>query len=177
MLFVDLDDFKAVNDGMGQGGGDELIRGVAERIQSCVRPADTVARLGGDEFAVLLEDIPSVGHVDSLAHRLLEVLQLPIDVLGVSLAVPASVGVSFATGDSTAESLLRDADIAMYSAKSQGKGRVTMFDATLRDVAVRRLTLKVELPEALRTDQFRLAYQPIKDVALALRLRRPGILC
>ena len=118
-----------------------------------------------------------MGHVDSLAHRLLEVLQLPIDVLGVSLAVPASVGVSFATGDSTAESLLRDADIAMYSAKSQGKGRVTMLDATLRDVAVRRLTLKVELPEALRTDQFRLAYQPIKDVALALRLRRPGILC
>lgn len=164
VLFVDLDDFKAVNDGMGHSAGDEVIRGVGERIRSCVRPADTVARLGGDEFTVLVEDVPSLSHVSSLARRLLEVLQLPIDVVGVSLAVPASVGVSFATRDSTAESLLRDADIAMYSAKSQGKNRVTVFDATLRDVAVERLALKVELPEALRSGQFRVAYQPIMDV-------------
>ena len=165
VLFVDLDDFKAVNDGMGHGAGDELIRSVAERIRSCVRPADTVARLGGDEFAVLLEDVPSVSHATSLADRLLEVLQLPIGVIGVSMSVPASVGVTFATRDSTAESLLRDADIAMYSAKSQGKGRVTVFDATLREIAVQRLALKVELPEALRSEQFHLDYQPIKDVA------------
>jgi diguanylate cyclase (GGDEF)-like protein/PAS domain S-box-containing protein len=164
VLFVDLDDFKAVNDGMGHAAGDALLRGVAERIRSCVRPADTVARLGGDEFIVLVEDIPSQEHVTALARRLLEVLQLPIDVTGVSLAVPASVGVSFATRDSTAESLLRDADIAMYSAKSQGKGRVTMFDETLRDMAVQRLAFKVELPEALRAQQFSLAYQQIKDV-------------
>ncbi len=169
VLFVDLDDFKAVNDGMGHGAGDELIRSVAERIRSCVRPADTVARLGGDEFAVLLEDVPSVSHATALADRLLEVLQLPVGVIGVSMAVPASVGVTFASRDSTAESLLRDADIAMYSAKSQGKGRVTVFDATLRDVAVQRLALKVELPEALRSNQFRLDYQPIKDVA------QPGV--
>ena len=148
---------------MGHSAGDEVIRGVAARIRSCVRPGDTVARLGGDEFTVLVEDIPSGAHVTSLARRLLEVLQLPIDVNGVSLAVPASVGVTFATHESTAESLLRDADIAMYSAKSEGKGRVTIFDATLRDVAVRRLALKVELPEALRLEQFRLAYQPIVD--------------
>jgi diguanylate cyclase (GGDEF)-like protein/PAS domain S-box-containing protein len=167
VLFIDLDDFKAVNDGMGHAAGDALIRGVADRIRSCVRPADTVARLGGDEFTVLVEDIPSVSHVTSLALRLLEVLQLPIEVNGVSLAVPASVGVSFAAIDSTAESLLRDADIAMYSAKSQGKGRVTMFDETLRDVAVQRLALKVELPEALRAAQFSLAYQPIMDVRSA----------
>jgi diguanylate cyclase (GGDEF)-like protein/PAS domain S-box-containing protein len=164
VLFIDLDDFKAVNDGMGHAAGDALIRGVADRIRSCVRPADTVARLGGDEFTVLVEDIPSVSHATSLALRLLEVLQLPIDVNGVSLAVPASVGVSFAATDSTAESLLRDADIAMYSAKSQGKSRVIMFDETLRDVAVRRLALKVALPEALRAAQFSLAYQPIMDV-------------
>jgi len=128
-----------------------------------VRSADTVARLGGDEFTVLVEDVPSATHVTSLARRLLEVLQLPIDVNGVGLAVPASVGVTFATRESTAESLLRDADIAMYSAKSEGKGRVTIFDATLRDVAVQRLALKVELPEALRLEQFRLAYQTIVD--------------
>jgi diguanylate cyclase (GGDEF)-like protein/PAS domain S-box-containing protein len=167
VLFIDLDDFKAVNDGMGHAAGDALLRGVADRIRSCVRPADTVARLGGDEFTVLAEDIQSGSDATSLAARLLEVLQLPIDVNGVSLAVPASVGVTFATADSTAESLLRDADIAMYSAKSQGKSRVIMFDETLRDVAVRRLALKVALPEALHAGQFSLAYQPIMDVRSA----------
>jgi len=165
VLFIDLDDFKAVNDGMGHGAGDELIRGVADRIRASVRPADTVARLGGDEFAVLLEDTASLEVATTLAERLLETLQLPIDVLGVGLAVPASVGVTFATKDSTAETLLRDADIAMYSAKSQGKGRVAVFDTRLHDVAVRRLALKVELPEALRSDQFRVAYQPIRRIA------------
>jgi diguanylate cyclase (GGDEF)-like protein/PAS domain S-box-containing protein len=164
VLFIDLDDFKAVNDGLGHGAGDELIRGVAERIRTNVRPGDTVARLGGDEFAVLLEDIPTPDHAQLLAERLLEVLELPIDVIGVGLAVPASVGVTFAARDSNAESLLRDADIAMYSAKSQGKGRVAVFDTRLRDDAVRRLALKVELPEALRLEQFHLAYQPIKNV-------------
>jgi diguanylate cyclase (GGDEF)-like protein len=164
VLFIDLDDFKAVNDGMGHSAGDEVIRGVAERIRSCVRLSDTVARLGGDEFTVLVEDTPSVTDVASLAQRLLGVLQLPIEVSGVSLSVPASVGVAIATKESTAESLLRDADIAMYSAKSQGKSRVTLFDETLRDVAVQRLALKVELPEALRSGQFTLAYQPIFNV-------------
>ncbi len=163
VLFLDLDDFKAVNDGMGHAAGDQVIRGVAERIRSCVRPGDTVARLGGDEFTVLVEGLSSVTAATSLAQRLLEVLQLPIDVDGVSLAVPVSVGVTFATRASTAESLLRDADIAMYTAKSEGKARVVVFDATLRDVAVQRLALKVELPEALRLEQFRLAYQTIVD--------------
>ncbi len=163
VLFLDLDDFKAVNDGMGHSAGDQVIRGVADRIRSCVRPGDTVARLGGDEFTVLVEGLSSTTAATSLAQRLLEVLQLPIDVDGVSLAVPVSVGVTFATHASTAESLLRDADIAMYTAKSEGKARVVLFDATLRDVAVQRLALKVELPEALRLEQFRLAYQTIVD--------------
>jgi diguanylate cyclase (GGDEF)-like protein/PAS domain S-box-containing protein len=165
VLFLDLDDFKAVNDGMGHGAGDELIRGAAERIRASVRPGDTVARLGGDEFAVLLEDATSLEHAVALAERLLEVLQLPIDVIGVGLAIRASVGVTFGTSESTAESLLRDADIAMYSAKSQGKGRVAVFDARLRDVAVRRLELKVELPAALKASQFRVVYQPIKRIS------------
>jgi diguanylate cyclase (GGDEF)-like protein/PAS domain S-box-containing protein len=163
VLFIDLDDFKAVNDGMGHSAGDEVIRTVAERIRVSVRAADTVARLGGDEFTVLVEGTPSAAEVTALARRLLEVLQEPIDVAGVSLTVPASVGVTFATHESTAESLLRDADIAMYSAKSEGKARVTVFDAALRDDAVHRLALKVELPEALRLEQFRLAYQIIVD--------------
>ncbi|HUK45326.1 MAG TPA: EAL domain-containing protein [Gaiellaceae bacterium] len=165
VLFIDLDDFKAVNDGMGHDAGDDLIRGVADRIRTNVRPADTVARLGGDEFAVLVEDTLSADDVMRLADRLVEALALPIEVKGVGMAVPASVGVTFATHDSTVESLLRDADIAMYSAKSQGKGRIEVFDTALRDEAVRRLALRVELPEALRGHQFRVVYQPIKSVA------------
>ncbi len=164
VLFIDLDDFKAVNDGMGHGAGDQLLRCVAERIRMNVRPGDTVARLGGDEFAVLIEDADSRMHVTNLAERLLEVLDVPTEVMGAALAVPASVGVTFATHESTVESLLRDADIAMYSAKAQGKGRMEVFDATLREVAVERLALKIELPEALRENQFHVAYQPIRTI-------------
>jgi diguanylate cyclase (GGDEF)-like protein/PAS domain S-box-containing protein len=165
VLFVDLDDFKAVNDGMGHGAGDELIRGVATRIRAGLRPSDTVARLGGDEFAVLVERVPSLEYANDVAQRVLELLKLPIDVAGVSLAVPASVGVTVAIEDSTVESLLRDADIAMYTAKAEGKGRIAMFDERLRGVASQRLALKIDLPEALRRGQFRLDYQPIQRVA------------
>jgi diguanylate cyclase (GGDEF)-like protein/PAS domain S-box-containing protein len=163
VLFIDLDDFKAVNDGLGHSAGDEMIRSVAERLRRCVRPGDTVARLGGDEFTVLVDDILSTDDVAALAERLLQVLQLPVEVGGTSLTVPASVGVAIATADSTAEALLRDADIAMYRAKSEGKSRVVLFDETLRQVAVQRLNLKVDLAEALRSEQFELVYQPIVD--------------
>ncbi len=165
VLFVDLDDFKAVNDGMGHNAGDELIRGVAARIRSGLRPSDTLARLGGDEFAVLVERVPSLEYANDVAQRILELLTLPIDVAGVSLAVPASVGVTLAVQGSDVESLLRDADIAMYTAKSKGKGRIEMFDETLRELASQRLALKIDLPEALRLGQFRLDYQPIQTVS------------
>ena len=165
VLFIDLDDFKAVNDGMGHDAGDELIRAAGERIRANVRPGDTVARLGGDEFAVLVEDIVASDDVLRLAERVIEVLALPIDVKGVGMAVSASVGVTYATHESSVESLLRDADIAMYSAKSQGKGRVEVFDTALRDEAVRRLALRLELPAALRESQFRVVYQPITRVS------------
>jgi diguanylate cyclase (GGDEF)-like protein/PAS domain S-box-containing protein len=164
VAFVDLDDFKAVNDGMGHGAGDELLRGVATRIQNGLRPADTVARLGGDEFAVLLEDVMSDAQAEDVGDRILELLQLPIEVSGVSLAVPASVGIAHATHGCTVESLLRDADIAMYNAKAKGKGRAAMFDESLLDIAAQRLALKIELPDALSQGQFRLDYQPIVDV-------------
>ena len=114
---------------------------------------------------MLLEDVPSLEYASDVAARVLELLQLPIDMAGVTLAVPASVGVTLAAPGSSVESLLRDADIAMYSAKSQGKGQVAMFDETLRDIASQHLALKIELPEALRSGQFRLDYQPIVDVA------------
>jgi diguanylate cyclase (GGDEF)-like protein/PAS domain S-box-containing protein len=165
VMFVDLDDFKAVNDGLGHGAGDQLLRAVAVRIRACLRPADTVARMGGDEFAILVEDVPTVDYARNVAQRILEVLRLPVDVAEVSLAVPASIGIALAADSSTVESLLRDADIAMYSAKAQGKGRVAVFDDALRESAVQRLQFKVELPAALNAGQLRLDYQPILDIS------------
>jgi diguanylate cyclase (GGDEF)-like protein/PAS domain S-box-containing protein len=166
VLFVDIDDFKTVNDGMGHSAGDELLRAVGERMRASLRPGDTVARLGGDEFAVLLERVPSASYAIQVAERMLELLMLPVDVAGLSLAVPASVGVTLAGPGSTVESLLQDADIAMYTAKSRGKAGVALFDETLRGVAARRLALRVELPHALRSGQFRLAYQPIINTSV-----------
>ena len=165
VLFIDLDDFKAVNDGMGHSAGDVLLRGVAERIVGAVRPGDTVARLGGDEFAVLLEDVSSPRVAERTAHRVKEALGLAIAVLDVEIRVPASVGVALATTDATVETLMRDADIAMYRAKALGKGRVVVFDDALGVDAVDVLQLKVELPGALAAGEFRLVYQPIFQVA------------
>ena len=163
VLFIDLDDFKAVNDGMGHGAGDELLCQVADRIRLCLRPGDSVARLGGDEFAVLLEDVPSVDHASHVARRILEMLQLPMRVSDVELAVPASIGIAL-SDESSVEDLLRDADIAMYSAKARGKSCIVVFDEALRSMAEQRLELKVKLPEALRAGQFRVVYQPIQNV-------------
>ncbi|MFN8108422.1 MAG: EAL domain-containing protein [Thermoleophilia bacterium] len=165
VVFIDLDDFKAVNDGMGHGAGDRLLMGVGERLRTCVRDSDTVARLGGDEFALLLENLHGPGDARGLALRALEMLHMPLRVLDKDLSVRASAGVAMAALDSTVETLLGDADIAMYSAKSAGKGQVAMFEDSLRDVAHKRLEIKVDLPEALRQRQFRLEYQPIHDLA------------
>ncbi len=164
VLFIDLDDFKAINDGMGHGAGDELLREVADRIRTAIRPADTVARLGGDEFAVLVEDVSSAGQVLNLSERILQTIREPVEVQGRDIIVSASIGVASATADTDVESLLRDADIAMYCAKSNGKSRVDVFDDSLREVAQQRLSLKIELPSALRDSQFRVVYQPIHRI-------------
>ena len=119
MLYIDLDDFKAVNDGMGHDTGDELIRAAAERIRASIARGDTVARLGGDEFAVLIEDTLTGDDVDAASRGLIEMLRAADRGEGGSAwPVPASIGVTYATRESNVESLLRDADIAMYRAKS-----------------------------------------------------------
>jgi diguanylate cyclase (GGDEF)-like protein len=165
VVFLDLDDFKAVNDGMGHAAGDELLEKVADRLRTCLRPADTIARFGGDEFAVLLEDITSADQAREFADRIVEVLRLPVELGDLYLAVPVSAGVALASPDSTNESLMRDADLAMYSAKAKGKCCVVVFDDTLRQFARERLTLKVEIPQALRAGEFELYYQPIYDMS------------
>lgn len=161
VLFVDLDDFKSVNDALGHGIGDQLLRTIADRIRHVTGGGDTPARLGGDEFAVLLEDRGGVNRALDVAERLLEELRQPVQLAGYDLAVLASVGVAVAAPGMTTSSLLRDADIAMYEAKRAGKGQIKIFDPAMRLGATRQLEYRSELGSALENGEFRLVYQPL----------------
>jgi diguanylate cyclase (GGDEF)-like protein len=166
VLFLDLDDFKTVNDTAGHGAGDAVLTSVAETLRRTVRPADTVARLGGDEFAVLMDDDPDIYQAGLVAGRLIEALQVPMTVGGVHRAVGASIGISLGTGEnSTAADLMRDADIAMYVAKGQGKGRFSVFEAKTHEAVVRGLELRGDLQRAIDEKQFELYYQPVVHLA------------
>jgi diguanylate cyclase (GGDEF)-like protein len=128
VLFLDLDDFKTVNDGMGHAAGDELLAAVAERLRSSVRSTDVAARLGGDEFGILLVDVPDAAYAEGAAARLLEALDKPIDVAGEPVVAQASIGIALGTAATTGvDDLLGQADIAMYRAKAQGKHRYHMY--------------------------------------------------
>ncbi|MGB8651974.1 MAG: EAL domain-containing protein [Mycobacteriales bacterium] len=165
VLFLDLDRFKVVNDGLGHAAGDLLLVQVAIRLRDAMRPDDMVARLGGDEFVVLCrqadEEIAS-----AVAHRVLDVLSQPLATSGGGeLVVGASVGIALAGPGDAAEMVLRDADTAMYAAKGAGGGRVRLFTPDLRDAVVRMHELEVELRAAVRGDQLSLVYQPVVDLA------------
>jgi len=164
MLFIDLDNFKAVNDSFGHSEGDRVLSASAQRLIQCTRSGDTVARLGGDEFAVLLENLTSQDPVVEIAGRIVAALQEPFPFLGSDLRISASIGVAFATPDDGVEELLRNADVAMYSAKSQGKGRFAIFVAEMPDVANMRLQVEAELAQALVNGEFQLHYQPIVEL-------------
>jgi diguanylate cyclase (GGDEF)-like protein/PAS domain S-box-containing protein len=161
VMFLDLDDFKAVNDGLGHSAGDALLVAVAERLQRCMRPSDTIARLGGDEFAVLLEEIDDADAAVATAERLLETLQLPVAIDNLAVNVPASIGVAATSDRAASETLMRDADIALYRAKADGKARVALFDQSMRWAAYERLRVRTELSRAIEQDALRLMYQPI----------------
>jgi len=165
MLFLDLDRFKIVNDSLGHEAGDQLLRATADRLAEAIRPTDTLARFAGDEFAVLCEDVTSVEDAVGVAGRLIACLEPPV-VLGASeVVISASVGVALPRGSQvTADLLLRDADTAMYLAKDKGRGRVEVFDETLRERAVRRLETESGLRRALDRSELRLAYQPEIDL-------------
>ncbi len=164
VLFIDLDNFKKINDSLGHGQGDRVLRTSAQRLVKCTRTGDTVARLGGDEFAVLIENLTSRDPVIGVASRIVEALQEPFSFLGSDLRVAASVGVAFATPDDGVEELLRNADVAMYAAKGQGKGRYIVFEAAMQHAAHQRLEVEAELAKALSENQFQLHYQPIVDL-------------
>ena len=165
VLFVDLDDFKTVNDSRGHTIGDALLIAAGERLVSVLRPGDTVARLGGDEFAILIEDVDDPRDVIAPAERVLAAFSAPFPIAGSELFIGASIGIAVgAPGERTVEELLRDADFAMYQAKSLGKGRYAMFEPRMRDAAVERVELAALLRRALDRDEFILHYQPIVDL-------------
>jgi diguanylate cyclase (GGDEF)-like protein len=174
VLFVDLDRFKSINDGLGHQSGDQLIIGTADRLSSCLRQTDLVvrdaaladqhlvARLGGDEFVILLDRIGSAERAIVVAERIMQVLAEPFEVAGQRVFVTASVGIALsASGYTDVEDILRDADIAMYHAKQTGRARWVMFDQTMQLAAVRRLQLEADLRGALAQDELFLHYQPI----------------
>jgi len=166
VLFIDLDDFKTVNDSLGHGEGDLLLVAAADRLSEAIRAGDTIARMGGDEFAVLVEDASGDETPVDIARRLLAILEPPFDRAGKELFVRASVGVAVASSPGhTADDLLRNADIAMYTAKTNGKNRIEVFTPSMHEAAVARLGLKGDLVRALERGEFSLAYQPIADLA------------
>jgi diguanylate cyclase (GGDEF)-like protein/PAS domain S-box-containing protein len=160
VVYVDLDDFKAVNDGLGHAAGDRLLQAVAERLATTVRGSDTVARLGGDEFAILVLG----DHAEEVSARVLDVLRAPFDIAGHHVTVSASVGVASAAGTDP-EELLRNADVAMYEAKGGGKGAVAVFEQRMAEAASERLLLQMDLTDAVAGEQFRLVYQPVFNLA------------
>jgi diguanylate cyclase (GGDEF)-like protein len=165
-LYVDLDGFKHVNDTFGHAAGDLLLRIVAERLRDVIRDVDTAARLGGDEFVVLLEDATAESGPRLVAHRLLESLRRPYDLgeeYGQRSFVTASIGIAIGDRD-TADELLRDADIALYEAKSSGRNRYVTFERGMQTASKERLTLEMDLAEAVEEEQLFLLYQPTFDL-------------
>jgi diguanylate cyclase len=161
VLYIDLDGFKEVNDTLGHAAGDQLLCNVAERLRACVRPADTAARLGGDEFAILLEDVPSEAQVLIIAQRIVDSLAVPFMIGSEEEQVGGSIGVAFNHRNDTVDSILRNADVAMYSVKTSGRGRYEAFSPGMHDKVVDRVELEREMRGAITRGEFVLHYQPI----------------
>jgi diguanylate cyclase (GGDEF)-like protein len=171
VLFVDLDDFKTVNDSLGHDAGDRLLASVAERLRACVRIGDTVARIGGDEFAILVERDEQATEGPAIAQRVLAALDVPFSLAGRDLRVSASLGL--ASGEyHSGESALQDADLAMYAAKANGKARVELFEHRMRTSAVDRLELGADLQAAVEAGEIVVHLQPIVDLATPWRVTR-----
>ena len=165
VLFIDLDNFKTVNDSLGHSAGDQLLRGFAHRLVQCTRAGDTVARLGGDEFAVLVDHAPNVDAALAVARQVIEACKQPFELDGRPVRIGASIGVALSDRVSNVERLLRNADAAMYSAKSQGKGHAQVFEPAMLRAARRRMRIENELAVAIERREFEAHYQPIVDLS------------
>jgi diguanylate cyclase (GGDEF)-like protein/PAS domain S-box-containing protein len=163
VIFLDLDDFKTVNDSLGHAAGDRVLLEVAQRLATGIRASDTAARFGGDEFAVLLEDVEGPQRAAETAERILEALARPLSLEHKDLTVRASLGISVveAGTPTDAEELIRNADAAMYIAKGEGKGSYRVFEPAMHERVLDRLELRADLQRALGSDQFELYYQPV----------------
>jgi diguanylate cyclase (GGDEF)-like protein/PAS domain S-box-containing protein len=189
IAFLDIDDFKMVNDSLGHLAGDELLSQVAERVRSLLRDVDTAARFGGDEFALLLEDVADVDTAIMAVERVLDALRAPCTVGGREMVLGISTGLRVVDGasDISVDDLLRDADLAMYQAKATGKDHLEVYAPSMHSAAMQRLELRADLRAAAERGEFAIAYQPIVSVTdgqpvgveALLRWHHPerGILC
>ena len=164
VLFLDLDDFKTVNDSLGHGEGDQLLRRVATTLVEILQPSDTAARLGGDEFAVLIEDVPSREAVEELAQKILDSMRQPVRLGTKTLSGACSIGIAFDEEGITSEQLLRNADIAMYQAKKRGKDRFEVYRAEMHTFVLARIELEEELRAAISGGDLIAYYQPQLDL-------------
>ena len=174
VIFLDLDDFKTINDSLGHAAGDEVLQQVAARLLEAVRPTDTAARFGGDEFAILIEDVADPAVALELAERLVRGFEMPISVVGKDLSVRPSFGIALSESDAEealgdADELIRNADAAMYICKREGKGGYRIFEAEMHERVLERLELRAELQHAIEARQFELHFQPV------VRLRDGGV--
>jgi diguanylate cyclase (GGDEF)-like protein/PAS domain S-box-containing protein len=167
VLFLDLDRFKWINDSLGHGIGDQILAAIGQRLESCIRPGDTVARFGGDEFTILLDGVLNLDDATRIAERVQVELQKPFPVGGHDISISASIGIADCSVESPAaipkrpDEILRDADTAMYRAKSMGRARQEVFDNSMHAHAVARLQMVEGLRRALERQEFRVHYQPI----------------
>jgi diguanylate cyclase (GGDEF)-like protein len=164
ILFMDLDGFKQVNDSLGHAAGDELLKVVGGRLAGSIRTMDSVARYGGDEFAVMLVDIPSVDAVVPMVERIQAALSVPVEIHDQEVRPQASIGIALSRPSDSPDSLIRNADLAMYMAKSRGRGQLEFFEPAMRIDLVERVRLRQDLQVAVDTGTIMVAYQPIVDL-------------
>jgi len=165
VIFLDLDNFKVINDSLGHAAGDELLVAVADRLMQTIRPGDTVGRMGGDEFTILLEDLSSVEQAEMVADRILLYFRQPITIQGIETFVQASIGIAFTPShECDAQQLMKNADTAMYRAKSTGKSHFVLWNESMNHEAMERLQMENDLRRAIDHDELMLHYQPLIDL-------------
>ncbi|HZR97513.1 MAG TPA: EAL domain-containing protein [Chloroflexota bacterium] len=165
LLFLDVDNFKLVNDSLGHAAGDRVLTVVAQRVAGCLRAGDTVARLGGDEFGILLEEARNAAEGAAVAERLGAALRAPLVIEGREVFLKGSMGVATGAPGESAADLLRNADVAMYVAKRRGKNGYALFEPSMHAAAVKRLAIEAELHRAVEREEFAVHYQPTVDLA------------